>query len=590
MASPDTITPAPPAGSDDPAGISKAPTGIGGLDEITLGGLPRGRPTLICGAAGCGKTLMAMEFLVRGATELGEPGVFMSFEEGVGELSANVRSLGFDLDELVRQEKLVLDYVHVERSEIQETGEYDLEGLFLRLGFAIDSIGAQRVVLDTLEVLFGGLSNEGILRAELRRLFRWLKERGVTAVITAERGEGALTRHGLEEYVSDCVILLDHRVQDQLATRRLRIVKYRGSVHGTNEYPFLIDEHGIDVLPITSLGLEHPASSERVSTGVAALDGMFEGGGYFRGSSVLVSGKAGAGKSSLAAHFVDAACRRGERAVYFAFEESQSQIVRNMRSIGVNLAPWVEQGLLQIHAARPTVYGLERHLTTIYKVVRDFRPAVVVLDPITNFLDASSGSDEVKSMLMRLIDFFKSQSITPVFTSLTRGEQLDHTDVGISSLMDTWLMLREIELSGERNRTLNILKSRGMAHSNQLREMRLTNQGIQLIDAYLGPAGALTGAARLAQEAAEQAAAIARLQEVERRKRDLDRKRRLLEARIAALELEFEGDSEEIRLGMDQAHAREARLLHDRGEMARQRRVTSPDTAPQNGGTQEEGT
>ncbi|HYH47433.1 MAG TPA: circadian clock protein KaiC [Thermoanaerobaculia bacterium] len=583
-------TPASLAPADPPAGIGKAPTGIVGLDEITLGGLPRGRPTLICGAAGCGKTLMAMEFLVRGAIQFGEPGVFMSFEEGVDELAANVRSLGFDLDELVRREKLVLDYVHVERSEIQETGEYDLEGLFIRLGFAIDSIGARRVVLDTLEVLFGGLSNEAILRAELRRLFRWLKERGVTAVITAERGEGALTRQGLEEYVSDCVILLDHRVTEQLATRRLRIVKYRGSVHGTNEYPFLIDEHGIDVLPITSLGLEHPASSERVSTGVPALDGMFEGGGYFRGSSVLVSGKAGAGKSSLSSHFVDAACRRGERAVYFAFEESQSQIVRNMRSIGLDLGPWIEQGRLQIHAARPTVYGLERHLTSIYKVVRDFQPAVVVVDPITNFLDASGDSDEVKAMLMRLIDFFKGQGITPLFTSLTRGGQLDHTDIGISSLMDTWLILREVELSGERNRTLNVLKSRGMAHSNQLREMRLTNQGIQLVEAYLGPAGALTGAARLAQEATEQAAAVARQQEVERRNRELDRKRRLLEARIAALELEFEGESEELRLNMDHALAREARLLSDRDEMARLRRVTSPETTPQNGGTREEDT
>jgi circadian clock protein KaiC len=516
--------------------------------------------------------------------------VFMSFEEGTGELTANVRSLGFDLDELVRQEKIVLDYVHVERSEIEETGEYDLEGLFIRLGYAIDSIGAKRVVLDTLEVLFGGLSNEGILRSELRRLFRWLKDRGVTAVITAERGEGALTRHGLEEYVSDCVILLDHRVNDELATRRLRIVKYRGSVHGTNEYPFLIDQNGIEVLPITSLDLEHPASSERVSSGVPALDGMLTGGGFFRGSTILVSGKAGSGKSSLAAHFVDAACRRGDRALYFAFEESRNQIVRNMRSIGIDLEPWVEGGLLLVQAARPTVYGLERHLTTMYRTVRDFRPAVVVLDPITNFLSSASDSEEVKSMLMRLIDFFKSEGVTPMFASLTRGEQLDHTDVGISSLMDTWLMLREIEVAGERNRTLTILKSRGMAHSNQLREMRLTAEGIQLIDAYLGPAGALTGAARLAQEAQERAAAVARRQEVENRRRELERKRRLLEARIAALQLEFEGESEEIRMGLDEALAREERLRRDREDMARLRHTAPAETAPQNGGTQEEGT
>ena len=576
---------APPAG-----GVDKAPTGITGLDEITLGGLPRGRPTLVCGAAGCGKTLMAMEFLVRGATEYGEPGVFMSFEEGAGELTANVRSLGFDLEELVRQEKLVLDYVHVERSEIEETGEYDLEGLFIRLGFAIDSIGAKRVVLDTLEVLFAGLSNVGILRAELRRLFRWLKDRGVTAVITAERGEGQLTRHGLEEYVSDCVILLDHRVHEQLATRRLRIVKYRGSVHGTNEYPFLIDEHGIEVLPITSLDLEHPAWSERVSSGIPELDRMLTGGGFFRGSSVLVSGKAGTGKSSLAAHFVDAACRRGERTVYFAFEESRNQIVRNMRSIGIDLQPWLERGLLVVQAARPTVYGLERHLTTMYKIVRDFEPSVVVLDPITNFLSSAADSDEVKSMLMRLIDFFKGQGVTPLFASLTHGDQLDHTDVGISSLMDTWLMLRETEMSGERNRTLTVLKSRGMAHSNQLREMRLTSDGVQLIDAYLGPAGALTGAARQAQEAQERAAILARSQEVESRRRELDRKRQLLEARIAALQLEFEGESEEIRLGLDQAVAREDRLLRDRDDMARLRHTAPSTTVPQNGGTQEEGT
>jgi circadian clock protein KaiC len=366
------------------AGILKAPTGIAGLDEITAGGLPAGRPTLICGAAGCGKTLMAMEFLVRGATEFGEPGVFMSFEEGVQELTENVRSLGFDLDELMEQEKLVVDYVHVERSEIEETGEYDLEGLFIRLGFAIDSIGARRVVLDTLEVLFGGLQNEAVIRSELRRLFRWLRDKGVTAVITGERGEGTLTRHGLEEYVSDCVILLDHRVTDQLATRRLRVVKYRGSIHGTNEYPFLIDEDGIDVLPVTSLALEHAASSQRISTGIPGLDQMLGGKGYYRGSSVLVSGRAGTGKTSLSAHFVDAACRRGERCIYFAFEESRSQVVRNMRSIGVDLQPWVDNGRLLFHAARPTQHGLERHLVNMYKAIRDIQPQAVIVDPRTS--------------------------------------------------------------------------------------------------------------------------------------------------------------------------------------------------------------
>jgi circadian clock protein KaiC len=562
--------------STDPSpqvGIPKAPTGITGLDEITSGGLPAGRPTLICGSAGCGKTLMAMEFLVRGAMEFGEPGVFVSFEESPEDLAANVRSLGFDLEDLIARDKLSVDYIHIERSEIEETGEYDLEGLFLRIGWAIDSIGAKRVVLDTLEVLFGGLRNEGILRAELRRLFRWLKEKGVTAVITGERGEGVLTRQGLEEYISDCVILLDHRVTEQLATRRVRVVKYRGSVHGTNEYPFLIDERGIEVLPITSIGLDHEASSERIPSGVEGLDEMLGGKGFYRGSSVLVSGKAGTGKSSMAAHFVDAACRRGERCAYFAFEESTSQIVRNMRSIGLDLQPWIDQGLLIIHAARPTVHGLERHLVTMYKVVRDFEPSVVVLDPVTNFLSVGT-SDEVKSMLMRLVDFFKTKQITSLFNSLTQGDDLEQTDIGISSIMDSWLLVRDLEVNGERNRTLYVLKSRGMAHSNQLREMLLTSRGIQLIDVYLGPGGALTGAARQAQEAQERLAEIARQQEIERRRRDLNRKREALEARINALRLEFEAAEEEARQEIGQAEAREAHVMGHRRDMARVRGVS----------------
>ncbi|MES1245260.1 MAG: circadian clock protein KaiC, partial [Acidobacteriota bacterium] len=508
---------------------------------------------------------------VRGATEFGEPGVFMSFEEGAEELAENVLSLGFDLDELAEQEKLVVDYVHVERSEIEETGEYDLEGLFIRLGFAIDSIGAKRVVLDTLEVLFGGLQNESILRAELRRLFRWLKDRGVTAVITGERGEGSLTRHGLEEYVSDCVILLDHRVIEQLATRRLRVVKYRGSLHGTNEYPFLIDERGIEVLPVTSLGLTHTAPSERISSGVPGLDEMLAGEGYYRGSSILVSGRAGTGKTSLASHFADAACRRGERCIYFAFEESRSQVVRNMRSIGLDLQPWVDQGLLMFLASRPTLHGLERHLVTMYKSIRDFQPRVVIVDPITNFLSVGN-EEEVKSMLMRLIDFLKAQQITALFTSLTHGGHVEQTEVGVSSLMDAWLLVRENELSGERNRTLYVLKSRGMEHSNQMREMLLTPQGIRLVDPYLGSEGALTGAARLAQEGREKAAAVARREETERRRRDLERKRQALEARIAALRLEFESEAEEARKSFEQDEEREDAILGARKDMARARK------------------
>ena len=568
-------------------GIQKAPTGIPGLDEVTAGGLPAGRPTLICGSAGCGKTLMAMEFLIRGATEFGEPGIFVTFEELPEELTQNVRSLGFDLEDLERQNLLLIEHIHVERSEIEETGEYDLEGLFIRLGFAIDSIGAKRIVLDTLEVLFGGLDNEAILRSELRRLFRWLKERGMTAVITGERGEGALTRQGLEEYISDCVILLDHRVNDQLATRRMRVVKYRGSLHGTNEYPFLIDEQGIEVLPITSMGLVHEATSERIPSGVRGLDDMMGGAGFYRGSSVLVSGRAGTGKSSLAAHFVHSACQRGERSVYFAFEESESQVVRNMRSIGTDLQPWIDQGLLMFHAARPTIHGLERHLVTMYKVVREFKPRVVVVDPITNFLSVGS-DEEVKAMLMRLIDFLKAHQITGMFTSLTHGLDIETTDVGVSSLMDTWLLLREVETNGERNRLLSMIKSRGMAHSNQVRELLLTDRGIDLVDVYLGPAGALAGAARLAQEAQERAAAMERQQEVERQQRDLERRRQVLDARIAALRLEFEAEEEEIRKRLLQAEARETRLQDDRIDMARKRRAAAPiaesRTQPAGGG------
>jgi circadian clock protein KaiC len=460
--------------------LPKAPSGIAGLDEITGGGLPRGRPTLVCGAAGCGKTLLAMEFLVRGATEFGEPGVFVAFEETAADLTQNVRSLGFDLDALVRRKKLVLDHVRIERSEIEEAGEYDLEGLFIRLGHAIDSIGAKRVAIDTLEVLFGGLADHNILRAELRRLFRWLKDKDVTAVITGERGEGTLTRHGLEEYVSDCVIVLDHRVTDQLSTRRVRIVKYRGTTHGTNEYPFLIDDTGISVLPITSLGLEHRAPDERISMGVAELDEMLGGAGVYRGSSVLISGTAGSGKTSLAAHFVDAACRRGERCLYLSFEESPQQLMRNMRSIGLKLMTWVKKDLLRFHSTRPSAYGLEMHLAMVHRMVKEFQPRVVVIDPITSFLNAG-GSVETEGMLMRLIDYLKAQDITAVFTSLTRGgEALEGSQVAVSSLIDTWLLVRDIEVGGERIRGLYVLKSRGMAHSNQIREFLLTDRGVNL--------------------------------------------------------------------------------------------------------------
>lgn len=460
--------------------LPKAPTGIPGMDEITGGGLPKGRPTLVAGGPGCGKTLFAIEFLVNGAMQYDEPGVFVAFEENAKELAQNVASLGFDLKKLSKQKKLIVEYIRVERSEIEETGDYDLEGLFIRLGYAIDSIGAKRVVLDTIEVLFSALSNEGILRAELQRLFRWLKDRGVTAIVTAERGEGNITRFGLEEYVADCVILLDHRVTEQVSTRRLRIVKYRGSLHGTNEYPFLIGKDGISVLPITSLALNHEASTERVSTGIRELDDMLDGKGFYRGSSIMLSGTAGTGKTSLAATFVEAACERGERSLYFAFEESASQIVRNMHSIGIDLLPYVRKGLLQIEVARPSQYGLEMHLVIMYDLIREFKPKIVVIDPITDF--TSVGSEfEVKSTVTRMIDFLKAKQVTGLFISITPEEESpDRSVVGISSLIDAWVSLRNLESNGERHRGLFVLKSRGMAHSNQIRSFELTDDGIKI--------------------------------------------------------------------------------------------------------------
>jgi len=555
--------------------LEKSPTGIQGLDEITGGGLPTGRPTLVCGAAGCGKTLFAMEFLVRGATQYNEPGVFMSFEETAEELTKNVGSLGFDLDSLSASGKLLLDYVFVERSEIEETGEYDLEGLFIRLEDAIDSIGAKRVVLDTIESLFSGLPNALILRAELRRLFRWLKKKGMTAVITGEKGENTLTRHGLEEYVSDCVIFLDHRVTEQLSTRRLRIVKYRGSTHGTNEYPFLIEEKGMSVLPVTSIGLNHAVVTERISTGIPRLDSMMGEKGFFRGSSILLSGTAGTGKTSVSASFVDAACRRGERCMYFAFEESAPQIIRNMRSIGIDLEPWLEKGLLKFHTERPTGYGLETHLLTMHKLINEFKPAAVAVDPVTNLMSLGNPLD-VKAMLTRLIDFLKMNQVTAMLTNLTSGgAALEATDVAISSLADTWLLLLDIEIGGERNRGLYILKSRGMAHSNQIREFLLTDLGIDLLDVYVGPSGVLTGSARVSQELQEKGAEIAREEEIELKKRGLESRQKALEAQIAALQAELEAGNGDLKKMMNHENERQRRLDEEREEMGRMRSADS---------------
>ncbi|OCX51339.1 KaiC 1 [Mucilaginibacter sp. PPCGB 2223] len=526
--------------------LPKTPTGIAGLDQITGGGLPTGRPTLVCGEAGSGKTLLSTEFIVRGALQYDEPGVFMAFEEKAEELYMNVRSLGFDLQKLQDEKKIRVDHVHIEISEIEETGEYDLDGLFIRLGHAIDSIGAKRVVLDTIENLFSGLVNQTILRAELRRMFHWLKEKGVTAIITGERGEGQLTRQGLEEYVSDCVILLDHRIINQISTRRLRIVKYRGSLHGTNEYPFLIDEEGISVLPVTSLTLEKPVLSDRVSSGIPALDKMLNGKGFFRGSSVLVSGTAGTGKTSIAAYFASETCKRGEKCIYFAFEESPQQIVRNMRSISVDLKPYIDQGLLKFHAARPTMYGLEMHLVSLYKEIKRFKPAAVVLDPITNLVTVGSVS-EVKSMLIRLIDFLQEEQITVMFTALTLNNTVtEQTDEGVSSLVDAWMAVRDIEYNGERNRGMYIMKSRGMKHSNQVREFVITDQGLDLVDVFLGPEGVLIGSAREAEMLREHTNEVIKNNAVSSKDREILRKRKVLEAKIASLQTEFESVEEEL--------------------------------------------
>ncbi len=554
-------------------GLDRCPTGIPGLDEITSGGLPRGRTILVCGGAGSGKTLLGMEFLVHGATQFAEPGVFMAFEETIEELTQNVRSLGFDLNDLIARKLLRLDHVRVERNEIEETGEYDLQGLFIRLGHAIDTVKARRIVLDTIESLFGGLSNESILRAELRRLFRWLKDRDVTTIVTGERGAQALTRHGLEEYVSDCVILLDHRATEQISTRRLRIVKYRGSVHGTNEYPFLIDAHGISVLPVTSLGLRHEVSAERISTGVPRLDTMLGGKGYYRGSSVLISGMAGTGKTSLAALFADTSCRRGERVLYLAFEESQSQLIRNMRSIGLDLAPWIDCDLLRFHATRPTSVGLEMHLLNLHQMVQEYQPRAVIVDPVSSLLRSGSTLDAAATVL-RLVDFLKDRQITAMLTNLvTGGHPQEATELTISSLIDTWLLLRDMEMGGERNRGLYVLKSRGMAHSNQVREFLLTDRGIDLVDAYLGPGGVLTGSLRLAQEARDRADAHARQEDVERRRRALERKRRAVESQVAALQSDLQAEEEEVQAALADAQGREEALQQQRADMAVSRRA-----------------
>ena len=551
--------------------LAKTPTGIPGLDEVLLGGLPTGRPTLICGSAGCGKTLLAMTFLVNGAARFNEPGVFISFEESGQDLSDNVASLGFDVPGLIAAKKLVIDHIRIDRSEIEEVGEYDLEGLFIRIGYAAEQIGAKRVVLDTLEALFASLSDEAVLRAELRRLFGWLKNRGLTAIITGERGNGTLTRNGLEEYVSDCVILLDNRVEDQITTRRLRIVKFRGSAHGTNEFPFLLDDHGITVVPLSSAGIGHVISDDLVSTGVPGVDAMLGPHGIYRGSSVLISGVAGSGKSILGASFAAAICASGERCMFFSFEEAAEQLVRNVASGGVELEQYIESGLLRIETKRPSSYGFEMHLAHMQRELDRFRPTAVIIDPVTSFRGPDS---EVHALLLRMLDMLKTRGITTIFTSLTSSyERTSQSDFGLSSLMDVWVSLVDIESNGERNRGLYVLKSRGMNHSNQIREYLLTNDGVKLVDAYLGVAGVLTGSARLAQQAQATIESLHQREEIARRRREIASRRAVTERQIAELQVEIESQEAEVVRLIAQDERRETVFESDRVAMGASRGV-----------------
>jgi circadian clock protein KaiC len=553
--------------------LPKAPTGISGFDDITYGGLPKGRPTLVAGGAGSGKTMLAMEFIVHGALEFNDPGVYVTFEENVKDLKNNFASLGFDLEKLIESKKIAIDHVFVERNQIEETGEYNLEALFIRLGYAIDSIGAKRVALDTIEVLFAGLRNDAVVRSELLRLFRWLKDRGITAVVTGERGEKTLTRYGLEEYIADCVIILDNRVSNELSTRRIRIVKYRGSRHGTDEYPFLIGKDGITIFPITSIKTDYKISKERVSTGIEGMDRMLGDKGYFRGTSVLISGTAGTGKSSFAAIYVDAACRRGEKCLYFAFEETQDQIIHNMGSIGLDLRQWVEKGLLKFHVTRPSLYGLEMHLVMMEDEIKKYEPKNVVIDPITD-LSAVGGGREVKSMITRLNDLMKSNGVTILYTDLIRGDLApEHPAMYISSLIDTWMLLRNFEYNGERNRGLTILKSRGMPHSNQIKEFVISSEGIELIQPYIGPSGVLMGSAKASREAKDNLEVLDARRNVEHLHSKLEEKQKEMDARVAALKAQYKAEENELKRSLEQKKQDIEIMMKEREAMSRARKA-----------------
>ena len=551
--------------------LEKTSSGIPGFEDITHGGLPRGRPTLVCGSAGCGKTLFGMQFLVKGATEKEEPGVFVAFEETESDLRTNVASLGWDLDTLFNQKKFTVESIIISPDEITEAGQYDLEGLFVRLDAAIREVGARRIVLDTVETLFGTFMDAHIVRAEFRRLLQWLKDQGITAIVTAERGDGGLTRFGIEEYVSDCVIELSQTMYGQTTRRHLRILKYRGSGHGTNAYPFLIGQRGIHLFPVTELGLDFPVSEERISSGIPRLDEMLGGKGFYRASSLLLSGTAGTGKSSISASFAAAACARGEQVLYISYEEARTQIMRNMKSIGIDLEKWYENGRLVFHTERVTTHGLEEHFFLVKEIIDINEPEVVIIDPVSNMLQMGS-PEEVKNLLTRLIDLLKSKGITTLATELvTGGNPMEATNTDISSLMDSWLLLREIESGGERNRVLHVLKSRGMSHSHQVREFILTDHGIELEDVYEGPAGLVTGTARYTQEAQEEEQRRRRLEEIERRKNELERKRNLKEAKLKEMEELFRGEEEELERTIREAEQEEEKFLQTR-EQRRQMR------------------
>ncbi|MBN8592076.1 MAG: circadian clock protein KaiC [Anaerolineae bacterium] len=554
-------------------GLAKSPTGIRGFDDITGGGLPQDRTTLICGGPGSGKTLFAIEYLINGIQEFNEPGVLIAFEETRDDLIRNCASLGFDLAHLIEQGKLIIDEIVMDTHHAQQTGDYDLEGLFIRLEYAINKVNAKRIAIDTIEVIFDLLGNSARLRSELRRLFRWIKEKKVTTVITSESEKGLFTRHDIEPYVSDCVIFLDQRLQDQLARRRLRIVKYRGSLHGTDEYPFLIDQDGMSVLPITSVGLDYTSSEERVATGIAGLDKMLGGEGYFRGSTILVSGSSGTGKTSFAAHFVNAACQRGEHCIYFTFEESASQILRNMRSIGIDLRPWMSGNLLQIHAIRPTMYNLEIHLAMMQKLIQDFQSETIVVDPVTSF-DLIGNTTDISLLFTRLIDFCKMRGITTLVTSIitsSPGSVIKETN--LSSLVDTWISLQDIEVGGERNRVLYVLKSRGMKHSKQISEFEFSSDGIYLIDAYTDSEGMLTGSARLAREMRKELEELEFQQQIAIKRLKFENRQAALKAQIEALQAELRMESAELQLIEDQTARRNTVIQHQRNDLARKHGV-----------------